>query len=857
MARYESWFKQDLKKPISVQMIQGNLFSADVQGNLIGVEVFDDGEAATLAGTVSANIIRPDGGTVAASGTFSGNKCSVVLPAAAYAYPGVATIAIKITDSGVVTTLLAAVVTIYRTSTDTIVDPGTIIPSIQSLITQIQTAVASIPADYSSLWTTLAPAYTSLTFPVKAGQHCTNGGVFYRAKQDIATSEEFTSSHWEAANIGNELSSLKSAISADEANEIVFANSGVLNFRIEWEAGSITDGTTPIDSDIRKRTKDFVSFYGSKKINVTVPSGKRLILWWYSTPSYNSLVDSKTWQTEDFQIDNTNNYYYKFVISDYPQGSTLVSESGFAFVADKSYPQLINENLNQFEAKLTAIGTNLFIPEEAEDSMAVQTDGSISGASNYWTTGYMDVDGYSYILLGGSVRVLRFAWYSSKSVSGFISYSAKSEMAEVPSGAKYLRVSYYKSYCPFADRSKKINVVPYGRNTAFETHEIFNNQYRRYHDEQLFYVDRGDYTETFTIGINKGEQGNKNMIVSFKGYYTGSSAPTIQFFMPSKYNENYYSSQVYTMGNNVYSDELEWRVPAFPIQAKEFKAVVTIPSGTTLHIDYLYNAYDNAFNKTGNGYRLNAHLGTPCIYPGNTMIGFCNAAKLGYSCLVTVPKRASDGVWVCFHDDENVGNTLCYPDGTSLSSSDASKSISDFTYSQLMAFSAGAKTSLFYADEKVPKLESFFELCQRTGISPMLSVHPNPTASEWAEIKALAKKYNVLQNLNIKGASITNCLEIAYPVFGDEIESYALDVSTNVDKASDLAALGWTLNHARLGVEYYNAVIDSAKVQNALTAGLFVACYYSHGTSARYKELLEMGVTEITDDNNCSYGLKW
>jgi len=212
MAMMESWYKQDLKKPVQVHGITGNLFSQDNQANLIGVEVFDDGQAATLAGTVSANIIRADGGTVTATGTYSENKASVVLPAAAYAVPGMATVVLKITDSGVVTTLLAVVVNIYRSSTDTAIDPGTIIPSIQTLISQIETAVASIPADYSSLWTTLAPAYTSLTFPVKAGQYCTNGGVFYRAKQDIPTSETFTSSHWESVVVGNELSSLKSAL---------------------------------------------------------------------------------------------------------------------------------------------------------------------------------------------------------------------------------------------------------------------------------------------------------------------------------------------------------------------------------------------------------------------------------------------------------------------------------------------------------------------------------------------------------------------------------------------------------------------------------------------------------------------
>lgn len=217
MAQYESWFKQDLKKPINVQLLNGNLFSQDNQGNLIGVEVFDNGEPASLTGTVSANIIRADGGTVAATGTLSGNKCSVVLPAAAYAIPGLETIVIKLTSSGVVTTLLALVVTIYRASTDTAVDPGTVMPSIQTLIQQINTAVASIPADYSSLWTSLAPAFSTDT-SYAAGQYVTNNGKVYRF--NAAHSGEWAAGDVSEVKVGNELTDLKSAFS-ESGNDLL------------------------------------------------------------------------------------------------------------------------------------------------------------------------------------------------------------------------------------------------------------------------------------------------------------------------------------------------------------------------------------------------------------------------------------------------------------------------------------------------------------------------------------------------------------------------------------------------------------------------------------------------------------
>jgi hypothetical protein len=379
-------------------------------------------------------------------------------------------------------------------------------------------------------------------------------------------------------------------------------------------------------------------------------------------------------------------------------------------------------------------------------------------------------------------------------------------------------------------------------------------------DGQYFFVDRGDYSNSFEIVINRGDQGNKNMIVSFHGNYAGQNAPAISFAYPLRYDTTnmYFTSQTYTMGNALFPDVQEWRLPAFPLQATAMRATITIPSGTTLHIEHLYNKYDDAINRNVGSYKLSAHLGTPCIYPNNTMLSFNSAAKLGYPGCVTVPKRTSDGVWVCFHDDSNVGDALRNPDGSNLSSADAAKSISDFTYAELLAFSAGAKKSMYYAGEKVPTLGAFFALCQRTGMAPILSTHPNPDASGWAEIKALTDKYNVTDKLVIKGGSIVSCLAVAHEVFGDEIDAYIVDVSDSTrDAVTELDALGWTLNHARLGIEYFDAIITQAKVTEALTAGYAVACFIQYGTAARYKELLAMGVTEITDDNNCSFGLNW
>ena len=165
MAQIETWYRQDLTQPVQVHHLPGNVFSQDNQGNIIGVEVFEDGVPATLSGTVSANIVRSDGGTVAATGTLSGNKLSVALPAAAYAVPGIISIVLKLTTGAIVASMLAVVAVVYASSTDATVDPGTIIPSIQDLIAQIQAAVDSIPLDYSALWREVDESYNDSIVP--------------------------------------------------------------------------------------------------------------------------------------------------------------------------------------------------------------------------------------------------------------------------------------------------------------------------------------------------------------------------------------------------------------------------------------------------------------------------------------------------------------------------------------------------------------------------------------------------------------------------------------------------------------------------------------------------------------------
>lgn len=135
---FETWLQSDLTKPLKVQTLHGLFFSADNAANLIGAEVFNGGVPAALSGTCIGYAIRADGGTLAITGTVSGNKASIILPTSAYVIEGALDIVIKVVSGSVKTTVGACRGYVHRATTDTIIDPGHVIPSMEELLALIE-----------------------------------------------------------------------------------------------------------------------------------------------------------------------------------------------------------------------------------------------------------------------------------------------------------------------------------------------------------------------------------------------------------------------------------------------------------------------------------------------------------------------------------------------------------------------------------------------------------------------------------------------------------------------------------------------------------------------------------------------
>lgn len=374
MASVEINLTCNLQTPVKVQYIDGNMFSLDNAGNTINVFVFDGEEPAELGGSVAVSVIRSDGATVAVSGAISGNKAYAILPQSCYAVPGVVSVVVKNVQNTTVTTLAAFVANVYQTSTDTTVDPGTIIPSVSALIAQIESAVGSIPADYSALLATIAADYSpSKAYPT-VGTYAWCNGVLRRSIVPIPTAETYNAAHWTDAVIGDDISALKSALVIEK------------EVTPTWESGTINTNGVNQNSTTRIRSNMHI-FTGG--FTATIPSGMKMSTRVYKLDgTYESWGD---WKTGTARFELTESKRYRFVAA-YTDDSTIAATagSGIEIKEDKYTDPSLTMSEKAADAK--AVGDALEDIHEVLDDVPVNR-GVISSGS-YAISDFTDVGWY-------------------------------------------------------------------------------------------------------------------------------------------------------------------------------------------------------------------------------------------------------------------------------------------------------------------------------------------------------------------------------------------------------------------------------------------------------------------------------
>lgn len=210
MASYSINVKQDLAGTMERHILKTPLVRNNQYAHVFNVEVTNAGVPYPV-GSVEANFVQSNGVTVPLDSTYcssSGNVATVRLPQACYTVPGRAILVINCEADGGITCIAWFDCTVLNGSTENALDPGTIIPSVETLIDRIDEAVESIPADYSQLLASISDDFSTET-PFAAGAYvwgpsnATHPGALYR----------FTSAHsgsWVETDativvIGNEL----------------------------------------------------------------------------------------------------------------------------------------------------------------------------------------------------------------------------------------------------------------------------------------------------------------------------------------------------------------------------------------------------------------------------------------------------------------------------------------------------------------------------------------------------------------------------------------------------------------------------------------------------------------------------
>ena len=346
-------------------------------------------------------------------------------------------------------------------------------------------------------------------------------------------------------------------------------------------------------------------------------------------------------------------------------------------------------------------------------------------------------------------------------------------------------------------------------------------------------------------------------LIGMVASYDGREKPMIRFkLFVKEETEPLYTSQSYSIGGSGEIKCQSWRVPPMMFGEMELCIDVMVPKGTILRINSIGSEHSDEKKSYSSGMRHNAHLGFFAAAPYNTMPAFELAAKCGFPACIVNPKITKDGVFVCLHDD-TINRTARDENGLP---PEKEICVNNLTYDELCNWDFGISKSIVYKGTKCPKLEDFFILCEKTGMYPMFSVHPNFTREQWLEIKDMLIKHGLLSKLGVKsGGDELNFLSDIYSVFGTEIDEYIWFVENWKDEYIDkILSLGIDNKATKLVFELrrelYTKEIAKKIRNNGLTASAWDVSYTD---SEKYRELMSYGVTEFTEDVHCSMGLNW
>lgn len=310
-----------------------------------------------------------------------------------------------------------------------------------------------------------------------------------------------------------------------------------------------------------------------------------------------------------------------------------------------------------------------------------------------------------------------------------------------------------------------------GGSSGYVTRDMLTH----YENESGAFAPTGSEALTISLSVPfNGDYSNQifTAVAKFEQAAGASDVARIQFMTGSGLN----GSTWYTLGGNGHFETKQWRVVRYPGDETAVKVNINVPVGVTLYIQDIYNEYSDRIERVSKGIRINSHRKFPNT-PNDTIPGVMMAVKSGANAMIEIPKRLSDGVWICYHDDSLTYNDtyIRQADGSELPSTYDHTLWSSIAFAAANSWDWGISTNARFAGARPMTLEQFFTICGKTGIQPMLSIHPFD-AEHLPEVRELARRCGVLPDLGIKCTAAN--MPTAYGIFGNEVESYTLDISS-------------------------------------------------------------------------------
>lgn len=258
---------------LTVDDLSGCAFTGEDAAHTFEISGKNASGAVAISGTIAGKFLRSDNVTVPVTGTASDGVASITLTEDCYAVPGRFIFSVYANDGTHNICIYCGVGNVLRTDSGEY-EGGEIITDVTALINAIETAVATIPADYSTLLSAIAPTFSAST-AYAAGSYVWYDGNLYKFTADHAagswTGTDAVSVSL-AGDLGAQVIDLKSAVGFTD-NEI-----GLIT-NLNFVRGTIYQGkAVTTESFHRICMPEYVSY--PYPVNISIASDYRFLLEW-------------------------------------------------------------------------------------------------------------------------------------------------------------------------------------------------------------------------------------------------------------------------------------------------------------------------------------------------------------------------------------------------------------------------------------------------------------------------------------------------------------------------------------------------------------------------------------------------